>query len=125
MAAPGFDLLLFGQQKLAAAAGSSSNRQALTRIRLRIVHQVFNSRRIVYRNRVAANRQNLLLSTIENAHHREQAAQRIQKNRIINDLKAKNVVVDSCLTLLPSYQSIDVAEPKEFYRFGARVSDLK
>jgi hypothetical protein len=65
------------------------------------------------------------LSTIENAHRREQATQRIQKDRVLNELKAKNVLVDSCLTLLPSYQSIDETEPKKFYRFGARVSDLK
>ncbi len=81
MATPSFDLLLFGRQKLAAVAGSSPSQQTLTKVRLRIVHQVFNNRRI------ATNRQNLLLSTIENTHHQEQATQRLQKQRVLTDLK--------------------------------------
>jgi hypothetical protein len=123
MTTPTFDLLLFGRQKLAAAAGSNPSQKTLTKVRLRIVHQVFNNRRVVYRNRVAANRQNLLLSTIENAHHREQATQRIQKHHVLAGLKGTNLLVDSCLTLLPSYQPIDITEPKDLYRFGVRVSD--
>ncbi len=79
MATPSFDLLLFGRQKLAAVAGSSPSQQTLTKVRLRIVHQVFNNRRVVYRN--------LLLSTIENTHHQEQATQRLQKQRVLTDLK--------------------------------------
>jgi hypothetical protein len=66
MTTPTFDLLLFDRRKLAAAASSSPSQQMLTKVRLRIVHQVFNNRR------VATNRQNLLLLTIRNAHHREQ-----------------------------------------------------
>lgn len=121
MTTPSFDLLLFGRQKLAAAAGPSPTRQALTKVRLRIVQQVFNNRRVVYRNRVATNRQNLLLSTIENDHHREQATQRLQRQHILADLKQEKILVDSCSTLLPSYQPIDLTEPKNFYRFGVRV----
>jgi hypothetical protein len=123
MATPSFDFLLFGRRKIAAEAGSSPTHQTLTKVRLRIIHRVFNHRRLVYRNRVEVNRQNLVLSSIENAHNRERATQRIQKHKILTDLKRKNYsVVDSSLTLLPSYKPIDLTEPKDFYRFGVRVS---
>ena len=125
MAAAPFDLLLFGHQKIAATAGSTPTQQNLTKVRLRIVQQVFNNRRLVYRNRVETNRRNLILSTIENAHHREQATQRLQRQNVLIDLKRKNSIIDSCLTVLPSYEPIDLTEPKDFYRFGVRVSHHK
>jgi hypothetical protein len=65
MAIPSFDLLLFGRQKLAAVAGSSPSQQTLTKVRLRIVHQVFNNRRVVYRNQTATNCQNLLYQQLK------------------------------------------------------------
>jgi hypothetical protein len=120
MSGQSFDLLLFGRSKL-AAAGSSHSSQTLTKLRLRIVQQVYKNRRVVYRNRVETNRRNLILSTIEHAHHREEATQRLQKLNILTDLKQKNSVVDGSLALKQSYQPIDLTEPKEFYRFGVRV----
>lgn len=117
-----FELLLFSRRKIAAASGSSPTQQTLTKVRFRIIQQVFNSRRLVYRNRVETNRRNLVLSTIENAHKREQATQLIQKENLLTDLKQRKFVVDSDILLLPSYESIDLTEPKDFYRFGVRVS---
>ncbi|CAF1018621.1 unnamed protein product [Rotaria sordida] len=116
-----FDLLIFGQRKIAATAGSSLKQETLTKIRLRIVQQVYNDRRLVYRNRVETNRRNLVLSTIENAHKREQAVQRTQKENVLTDLKQEKYTIDSCLALLPSYEPIDLTEPKDAYRFGVRV----
>jgi hypothetical protein len=116
--AASFDLLLFGRGKTAGVAGSSS-----TQLRLRVVQQVYKNRRLVYRNRVESSRCNLVLSTIENAHKREQATQRIQRQNVLTDLKRKKLYVDSCLTLLPTYAPIDLTEPKDFYRFGVRVSN--
>ena len=122
MAAPQFDLLLFGRRKIAATGGPSPSHQSLTKARLRVVQQVFNNRRVVYRNRVETNRRNLIISTIESAHNRERAAQRVQRLNVLTDLKRKDLVADSCLTLLSSYNPIDLTEPKDFYRFGVRVS---
>jgi len=122
MATPAFDFLILGRRRIAAAAGPSPTQQQLTKVRFRLIQQVFNQRRLVYRNRVEANRKKLVLSTIENAHHREQATQRVQRLNALIDLKRKNSIVDSCLTLLPSYKPIDLTEPKDFYRFGVRVS---
>ncbi len=117
-----FDLLLFGRRKLANAAGSGATQQELTKVRLRIVQQVFNNRRIVYRNRVETNRRNLILSTIEHEHKREQATQRVQKSNLLADIKQKKSVVDGSLAFAGSYEPIDISEPKAFYRFGVRVS---
>ncbi|CAF0875206.1 unnamed protein product [Rotaria sp. Silwood1] len=120
MSAP-FDLLILSQQKIAAAAGPSPSRETLNKVRLRIIQQVFNERRLVCRNRVETNRRNLVLSTIEHAHQREQATQRTQKENILTELKQEKYVIDSCLALLPSYEPIDLTKPKDFYRFGVRV----
>jgi hypothetical protein len=122
MTTPSFDFLILGRRQIAAAAGSSPTQQALTKARFRLVQQVYNNRKLVYRNRIETNRQNLILSTIESAHNREQATQRLQKHNVLTELKRKNSIVDSCLTLLPSYKPIDLTEPKDFYRFGVRVS---
>lgn len=121
MAAPSFDLLVLGQQRIAREAGPAASQKMLTRVRLRLVHQVFNDRRLVYRNRVETNRKTLLLSSIENTHHREQASQRLQKHQIITDLTRRKTIVDSRVTLPSSYPSIDLPQPKDLYRFGVRV----
>ena len=105
-----------------SAAGSSPTQQTLTKVRLRIVQQVYNNRRVVYRNRVETNRRNLLLSTIERAHNREEAIQRVQKHNVLADLKQKDAVVDSSFAFTQSYEPIDLTEPKDLYRFGVRVS---
>ncbi|CAF2503868.1 unnamed protein product [Rotaria sp. Silwood2] len=120
MSAP-FDLLIFGQRKINAAAGSSPSQETLTKVRLRIIQQVFNERRLVCRNRVEANRRNLILSTIENAHKREQATQRAQKENILTELKQEKYVIDSSLALSPSYEPVDLSTPKDLYRFGTRL----
>jgi hypothetical protein len=122
MATPSFDLLVLGQQRIARVAGPAATQKTLTQVRLRLVHQVFNDRRLVYRNRVETNRKNLLLSSIEHTHHREQASQRLQKHQIITDLTRRKAIFDSGVALLPSYQSIDLPQPKDLYRFGVRVS---
>jgi len=122
MTTPSFDLLIIGRRRIAAAAGSSPTQQAITKARIHLVQEVYNNRKLVYRNRVEKNRQKLVLSTIESAHNREQAAQRLYRHHVLTDLKRKNSTVDSCLTLLPSYKPIDLTEPKDFYRFGVRVS---
>jgi hypothetical protein len=122
MTTPTFDLLIFNPRKIAAASGSAPTRHTLNKVHSRLVQQVFKNRRLVYRNRVETNRQKLILSTVENAHQREQATQRIQKYNVLTEFKRKNLLVDSCLTLLPSYNPIDLTEPKDFYRFGVRVS---
>ncbi|CAF1277700.1 unnamed protein product [Rotaria magnacalcarata] len=119
--AQSFDLLLFGRRKIAATTGSSPTHEALSKVRFRIIRQVFNNRRLVYRNRVEANRQNLVLSTIESEHKREQSIQRLKKENILTDLKQKKSVVDSGLVILPSYVPIGITEPKDFYRFGVRI----
>lgn len=116
MATPSFDLLVFGQQRIAREAGPAASQKTLTQVRLRLVHQVFKDRRLVYRNRVETNRKNLLLSSLENSHHREQATQRLQKHQIITDLTGRKTIIDRGVALLPSYQ------PNDFYRFGVRVS---
>ena len=112
MATPSFDLLVFGRRKLAEGNGN------LTKLRLQIVQRVFNDRRLVYRNRVEANRCHLLLSSIESSHQREQSTQRLQKDRILTDLKREK----SSLTRPGSSTSVDLTEPKDFYRFGVRVN---
>ncbi|CAF3136318.1 unnamed protein product [Rotaria socialis] len=116
-----FNLLLFGRRKIAATTGSSPTHQTLTKVRFRIIRQVFNDRQLVYRNRVEANRQKFVLSTIQSEHKREQSMQRLQKENILTDLKQKKSVVDSGLIVLPSYEPIGLAEPKDFYRFGVRI----
>jgi len=50
MATPSFDLLLVGRGRIASVAGTAPTQQTLTKARLRIVQQVFNNRRVVYRN---------------------------------------------------------------------------
>lgn len=122
MTTPSFDLLIFGRRKIAAAAGSSPTQQTLNKVRFRLVQQAFNERRVVYRNRIESNREKFILSTIENEHNRERATQRIQRLNILTDLKQKDPLAGSCLTLLSTYKPIDLTEPKDFYRFGVRVS---
>ena len=124
MATPSFDLLVVGQQRIARVAGSSATQKALTKARFRLVQQVFNDRRLVYRNRVETNRKNILLSSLENSHRREQTTQRLQKNQILTDLRQRKTIVDSDLVLFPSYQPIDLPRPKDLYRFGVRVSPI-
>lgn len=116
MATPSFDLLIVGQQRIARAAGSSTTQKALIKARLRLVHQVFNDRRLVYQNRVETNRKNILLSSIENSHQREQSSQRLQKHQILKELKGRKTIVDSDFVLRP------FSQPKDLYRFGVRVS---
>lgn len=124
MTTPSFDLLIVGRRKLAAAAGQSPTQQTLTKVRLRLVQQGYNERRLVYRNRVEANREKLVKSTIESAHNRERATQRKQRLNVLADIKQKDFVGGSCLTLLPIYNPIDLTEPKDLYRFGVRVSNI-
>ena len=120
MAAPSFDLLLFGRRKL--AGGPSPSQGTLNKIRFRIVQQVFNDRRIVYRNRVEANRLQLVLSVIENDFSRKQGLERIQRQKVLNGLKQQDSLPNSCVSTRPSSRSVDLAECKDFYRFGVRVS---
>jgi hypothetical protein len=72
-----FDLLLSGRRKSAPVTGTTPTQQTLTKARLRIVQQVRNNQRVVYRNRVETSRRNLVVLTIENVHNREKAAQQV------------------------------------------------
>ena len=122
MAAPSFDLLLFGRRKL--AGGPSPSQGDLNKIRFRIVQQVFNDRRIVYRNRVEGNRLQLVLSVIENDFARKQGLQRIHRQKVLNGLKQQDSLPNSYVSTRPSSRSADLTERKDFYRFGVRVSLL-
>lgn len=122
MAGSAFDLLVVSRRKIAALVGPSPTQQQINKTRLRLVQEVYNNRRLVYRNRTEFNRQNLLLSTIERTHRREEATQRVHKHQILTDLKQIAPVVDSSCLVVPVYEAIDLTEPKDFYRFGVRVS---
>ena len=125
MANASFDLMVIGRRKLATAGTGIGppTRATLNKMRVRVVQQVFNDRRLLYRNRVQANRGRLLLSAIETNHHREQTQQRLQRYQILNDLKVKrNSFVTTSENIFTYPQPIDLTEPKDFYRFGVRVT---
>ena len=119
-----FDLMVIGRRKLATAGTGIGppTRATLNKMRVRVVQQVFNDRRLLYRNRVQANRGRLVLSTIETNHHREQIHQRLQRYQILNDLKLKeNSFKTTSENIFMYPKRIDLTEPKDFYRFGVRV----
>jgi hypothetical protein len=113
-------MLIFGRRQLAGLQASHGN---LTKARLRIVHKVFNSRKLVYRNQAASNRCALVVSSLEKDHERERATQRINEQQILTDFKRAKLLDDTCIPLKEIYEPIDLTEPKDFYRFGLRVSD--
>jgi hypothetical protein len=119
-----FDLLLCSRRQLAAAAGPSATHADLTKVRLRIVHKVFNERRVFYKNRIESHRCRSLVSSIERSHRREQAAQRSQTHQFLNERKrggsGGGTSGYSSRASSPSRHTV-LSRPEDLYRFGVRV----
>lgn len=112
-----FDFMFIGNDRRSATVHNSSlSYQAnMTKIRSRLVEQVFNNRKYYYRNRVEINRCSSALISIKEKHRRERLKQIAEKQKVIEELQKIPIVQ------YPSASKAKLVKSRDSFRFGVRV----
>ncbi|UJR38364.1 hypothetical protein I4U23_031034 [Adineta vaga] len=111
-----FDFLLCNSRKNIVPSVD----QRSLKVRSRSADQIYQDRRMIYRNQVETNRRDLFVSLMEKELHQKQTTQRIRTLRFLNNLHRKHPLANDFLPQILSSDPIDLLDQIDIYSFHIR-----